>query len=76
MTRKLTLIVVLSLLAPSVVAFGAGPSKHHAKRVARPGYIPNYSIGNGWYPHDTNKLPIGTRKWFDQMLRENRSNPG
>jgi hypothetical protein len=37
---------------------------------------PKHLNSEGWYPHDTSKLPIGTRKWFDQMLRENRRNPG
>ena len=37
---------------------------------------PKHLDSSGWYPHDTRKLPIGTRKWFDQMLRENRRNPG
>ena len=37
---------------------------------------PKHLDSEGWYPHDASKLPVGTRKWFDQMLRENRRNPG
>jgi hypothetical protein len=37
---------------------------------------PKHLDSKGWYPHDTSKLPVGTRRWFDQMLRENRRNPG
>ena len=37
---------------------------------------PKHLDSGGWYPHDTSKLPVGTRRWFDQMLRENRRNPG
>jgi hypothetical protein len=37
---------------------------------------PKHLDSKGWFPHDTSKLPVGTRKWFDQMLRENRRNPG
>jgi hypothetical protein len=30
-----------------------------------------------YYEHDANKLPHGTQRWWDQMLRENRAgNPG
>ena len=30
-----------------------------------------------YYVHDADKLPFGTSRWWDQMLRENRAgNPG
>ena len=36
--------------------------------------------GNGdpnYYVHDADKLPYGTSRWWDQMMRENRAgNPG
>ena len=32
---------------------------------------------SGYYERDANKLPIGTTRWWDEMLRENRAgNPG
>jgi hypothetical protein len=27
---------------------------------------------NGWYPHDSSELAVGSRRWFDQMEREGR----
>jgi hypothetical protein len=33
-----------------------------------------YRNGNGdYYEHDANRLPYGTARWWDQMLRENRA---
>jgi hypothetical protein len=29
-----------------------------------------------YYEHDSNSLPFGSQRWWDQMLRENRLNPG
>jgi hypothetical protein len=35
------------------------------------------SPGTDYYQHDADKLPFGTRRWRDQMRRENRlGNPG
>jgi hypothetical protein len=53
--------------------------KHHAKTHwwdSSP-YIPReprypYPHANGWYPHDADKLPIGSGEWWRQMLREDR----
>ena len=28
---------------------------------------------NGYYVHDADKLPYGTSRWWDQMLREDRA---
>jgi hypothetical protein len=59
----------------------AGKSQRHSKMYVRhaPTYVhrePSHQ-SDGWYPHDTSKLPMGSRQWFDQMLRENRrGNPG
>jgi hypothetical protein len=40
-------------------------------------YVPRdlgypYPHANGWYPHDADKLPIGSGEWWRQMLREDR----
>ena len=32
--------------------------------------------GSDYYEHDANSLPFGSQRWWDQMLRENRLNPG
>jgi hypothetical protein len=32
--------------------------------------------GGNYYEHDSNNLPVGSQRWWDQMLRENRLNPG
>ena len=52
--------------------------KHHAKTHwdSSP-YIPReprypYPHASGWYPHDADKLPIGSGEWWRQMLREDR----
>jgi hypothetical protein len=29
-----------------------------------------------YYEHDSSSLPFGSQRWWDQMLRENRLNPG
>jgi hypothetical protein len=34
-------------------------------------------VDRDYYVHDADKLPYGTARWWDQMLRENRAgNPG
>jgi hypothetical protein len=38
-----------------------------------------YQYRNGdstYYVHDADRLPFGSQRWWDQMLRENRLNPG
>lgn len=36
-----------------------------------------YRDDDGYYEHDADKLPYGSQRWWDQMLRENRAgNPG
>jgi hypothetical protein len=32
--------------------------------------------GSEYYEHDSDSLPFGSQRWWDQMLRENRLNPG
>jgi hypothetical protein len=32
--------------------------------------------GSDYYEHDSNNLTVGSQRWWDQMLRENRLNPG
>jgi hypothetical protein len=92
MQKPIALIAALSVFVPPVDGSTAQGRKHPAKRYpAHFSYRPDYPVGNrrsphngqdprpksdGWFPRDAGKLPIGTRKWFDQMLRENRRNPG
>jgi len=40
------------------------------------GYSNRYGGGGDYYEHDSNALPFGSQRWWDQMLRENRLNPG
>jgi hypothetical protein len=80
MRTVLTLVVALSVSGLVGLESNAEPQRHARKYV--PHSLPYAGRGrkradpNSWYPHETNKLPIGTREWFDQMLRENRRNPG
>jgi hypothetical protein len=54
--------------------------KHHAKthhpRYVGPGqnYMHKYPDASGWFPHDSNELPFGSRLWWEQMEREGRLN--
>jgi hypothetical protein len=32
--------------------------------------------GRDYYEHDANSLRFGSQRWWEQMLRENRLNPG
>jgi hypothetical protein len=54
--------------------------RHGKDHIHRPsGYaprLPAFPDSDGWYPHDSNELPGGSFRWWDQMLRENRRNPG
>jgi hypothetical protein len=88
MQKPFALIAALSIVLPPVDGSAEQARKHPAKRYPthfshRPDYAPGYRWlphsrpkPDGWFPRDASKLPIGTRKWFDQMLRENRRNPG
>jgi hypothetical protein len=80
--RTLVIVAVgLFLIAPPVseVSAAAYSKTHHrhAKRYvrhARPtsDRQPEYPDAFGWFPHDADKLPIGSPIWWDQMLKENR----
>jgi hypothetical protein len=47
-------------------------------RSYRAGRVYGYRKGySDYYEHDADRLPYGTSRWWDQMLRENRAgNPG
>jgi hypothetical protein len=84
--------LIVAAVAVSLVAGSAGKvnaegysiaHKRHAKRHYYPryaarnhGYKQAYPDENGWFPHDSNELKFGSALWWDQMLRENRLNPG
>ena len=74
----LILAVGLSLIGLAESEANAKPQRHAKKYVdhSLPYVAREPKHLDGWYPHETNELPIGTREWFDQMLRENRRNPG
>jgi hypothetical protein len=68
-------VTVVALVAGMANA-GAAQKRHH-----KPWYGYNgayryekqrYPDANGWYPHDSNELAVGSRIWFDQMEREGR----
>jgi hypothetical protein len=44
-----------------------GEGQRHAYR---------YKGDSDYYEHDSSRLPFGTQRWWDQMLRENRLNSG
>jgi hypothetical protein len=78
MRTLVTLIAALWLLAAPSFEVSAKP-KHHTKTHwwDHSPYIPReprypYPHANGWYPHDADKLPIGSGEWWRQMLREDR----
>jgi hypothetical protein len=73
MKNHLALIAALSILVLPVDGNAAQPRKHHAKTYPKHfSYRPDYPRDNGWYPHDADKLPIGSGEWWMQMLREDR----
>jgi hypothetical protein len=73
MTKPITVIAVLSLLAVPLAVADARTVKHHGKRYVRvPHYGPAYSRGTDYFEHDSNKLHVGTAEWWRQMQREDR----
>ncbi|GAH03131.1 unnamed protein product [marine sediment metagenome] len=50
--------------------------KRHCTWYGGPRAYGNRSGGDDYYEHDSDKLPFGSQRWWDQMLRENRLNPG
>jgi hypothetical protein len=78
--RLLFLVVGVSLITVPLSEAGSKPQGRAQRYLGYSSpYVqrqPKHLDSGDWYPHDTSKLPIGTRKWFDQMLRENRRNPG
>jgi len=76
MTKAVGVIIGVSLVF-SLVELSANPYGHHAKRYGHHfAHKPRFRQTEGWYEHDANKLPFGSAIWRDQMLRENRRNPG
>ena len=78
--KLLFILIVVFLFTVPISEAGSKPQDHaqrYVRHLSTHSYRgPKHLDSNGWYPHDSSKLPIGTRKWFDQMLRENRRNPG
>jgi hypothetical protein len=80
--RTLVIVAVsLFLIAPPVSEVSAAANSktqhRHAKRYlrhARPTVERQrtYPDASGWYPHDADRLPIGSAIWWDQMMREGR----
>jgi hypothetical protein len=71
--KFLTVVAAFLIATPSFVA-DAKPIRH-GKRHFYHSHKPRPPASD-WYPHDINELPFDSPHWFDQMLRENRRNPG
>jgi hypothetical protein len=79
-----TLVGVVAALSLILVsAPGVRAKEHHKphKRYAktcnghahqRVDQEPRYPNTSGWYPHDADRLPIGSAIWWEQMRREGR----
>jgi hypothetical protein len=50
--------------------------RRHCRSYGGPATYSYRSGGSDYYEHDSNSLPYGSQRWWDQMLRENRLNPG
>jgi len=49
--------------------------RRHGKRRCR--WYADSERNSGYFEHNADKLPFGSQRWWDQMLRENRAgNPG
>ena len=72
---------IYRLAAVVILVVGLIPDFAHGASVRRQGHrAPTVAINNGttdYYEHIADKLPFGSRRWRDQMRRENRlGNPG
>jgi hypothetical protein len=79
MKKLFVLIVALTfvlVLEPAANASSRRQDKGYARHALAYVHRKPTRGTDDWYPRDASKLPIGTRKWFDQMLRENKRNPG
>jgi hypothetical protein len=73
------LTAALSLVALSASELSAN-SQRRAKRYVRHSrhstqYVErntSHAQSGDWYPQDSSKVPFGSARWWDQMLRENR----
>jgi hypothetical protein len=77
MRSQIATLIVFSLISLGVSEASARPRHGDIKRHARHAvphivYEPGPSQSNGWYEHDSNKLPFGSSRWWQQMLREDR----
>lgn len=51
--------------------------QRHCRRYREPGASSNRNRSSDYYEHLADKLPYGSQRWWDQMMRENRAgNPG
>jgi hypothetical protein len=75
------MITGLSLMAVPLWEASAKPPQRHGKSYVHhsllySAHARTYRQTDGWYERNADKLPIGSRIWWDEMLRENRRNPG
>jgi hypothetical protein len=50
---------------------------HQAKRhLGHVAPTPRYPPREGWYVHDPEKLPFGSSRWWEEMVREGRARRG
>ena len=70
--KQIAVLVALLFVATPLSQAGAKLYKRHAQRHSSPYIVdkPGYRQTEGWYPHDTNKLPFGSAIWWQQKERE------
>lgn len=77
----LALIPAVAILS-AAAAEAADRNKSRYRASPDPAYEYDRSTGkriysrpdrNGWYPHDSNQLKVGSRIWWEQMEREGRT---
>jgi hypothetical protein len=72
MTKPITAVAVLSLLAVPLTGTDAKTVKHGKRYERVPHYRSAYSRGTEYIEHDSNRLQVGTAEWWRQMQREDR----
>ena len=76
MKGLMILATAVSVIAASSFELGAKSphqikkDRHHSSAYAA--RRPSSTQSDDWYPRDSSKLPFGSSRWWDQMLREDR----
>jgi hypothetical protein len=73
MTKPITVIAAISLLAVPISEAAAKRYKHHGSYYPRVySYQRSHSGDSDFHVHDSNRLRFGSNAWRRQMLREGR----